>query len=157
MVQLTRADKPAGKQRTSWVRLASVPETWRAQGKFCKIYTPNNNLECSDFEKIGKFENKIVNKYRPPRKQSPHFLVKICNKFMWLCCLSVISCTFRVLLTCLPKSSVTSRTCTKSPKYRQNHKNTGVLRAIFHKWLNIIYGHACIYTGDVGTLDLTHS
>ena len=35
--------------------------------------------------------------------------------------------------------------CTKSPKYGQNHKNTGVIRAIFHKcpyiWaLRYLYG-----------------
>ena len=29
--------------------------------------------------------------------------------------------------------TVTRWTCTKSPKYGQNHKNTGVIRTIFHK------------------------
>ena len=42
----------------------------------------------------------------------------------------------------LPKSLATSWTCTKSPKYGQNHKNTGVLRAIYHKGL---YIRACLY------------
>ena len=67
-------------------------------------------------------------------------------KFLWFCCLLVIWSTFNALLTFLPNSSVMRWTCTKSPKYGQNHKNTSVIRAIFHKC------RARINTGDLRTL-----
>ena len=63
-------------------------------------------------------------------------------KFLWFCCLLVIWSTFNAVLTFLPNSSVMRWTCTKSPKYGQNHKNTSVIRAIFHK---CPYVRACPY------------
>ena len=42
----------------------------------------------------------------------------------------------------LPNSPITRWTCTSSAKYGQNHKNTSVIRAIFHKCLYIT---ACPY------------